>query len=46
MYNGRAKLRDGRTLIKRGTINELFDWVSDLIALYGCLRVTITEVPG
>ena len=46
MFNGRAKLRDGRTLTKRGTFPELSEWVADLIAMYGCLKVIITEVPG
>ena len=46
MYNGKAVLNDGRTLTKRGTFPELATWAEDLIALYGCLSITITEIRG
>lgn len=44
MYSGKAELKDGRTLSKRGSFSELTEWVENLMAIYGCLSITITKV--
>ena len=44
MSDGKAVLRDGRTLTAHGTFQEMVEWAKDLAVLHGTVEVTITEV--
>lgn len=46
MYDGKAVLKDGRTVTAYGTLQEIIDWVENLIYLYEAPDITITAAKG
>lgn len=44
MFRGTAKLPDGHVISICGTIQELSNWVANIILVYGKMTVDIKEV--